>query len=140
MPPREALSWEKELLGLYISGHPLDRYEAQTAKAGSTIARLLAAPAEQAPTNWKAKRTARKTHLLVAHIDSIKPIITKSNSRMAFVALRDKTGTAEGVIFPETYKKIGQLLKEGSVAAMQCTVADRQDRKSILIENLKVLE
>lgn len=142
MAQHEMLTWEKELLGLYISGHPLDRYEAQTKKAGTTIASLLASvPAAAQEGGWQAqRRSAKATKLLVAHIDSVKLIITKSNSRMAFVSLHDKTGTAEGVVFPEVFKKIGQLLKEGSVVAMQCSVGDRQEKKSILIENIKVLE
>jgi DNA polymerase III subunit alpha len=126
MPAPETLSWEKELLGLYISGHPLDRFESHIGKTKNTIAQLL------------SKKNARG-QILVAHIDTIKTLITKSNTRMAFVTLSDKTGIAEGVVFPESFKKIGQLLVEGSVAAMKCSVSDRNDRTSILIDELKVL-
>jgi DNA polymerase-3 subunit alpha len=88
--------------------------------------------------NWKKSQNTKKS-LLVAHIDTIKIIMTKSNSKMAFVSLSDMTGTAEGVVFPENFKKIGQLLKEGSVVAMECSAAKKDDRKSILIDNIKVL-
>ncbi len=118
---------------------PLDRFVPQREKAGNTVASLLAGAVAPAEGSWQKRRETKQTKLLVAHIDTIKSIITKSNSRMAFVTLHDKTGTAEGVVFPETYKKIGALLKEGSVVAIQCTVANRDDRKSILIDNLKVL-
>ncbi len=124
--PSQALTWEKELLGLYISGHPLDRFTEQIGIAKNTVAGLL-------------KKQNAKGQLLVAHIDTIKSLITKSNARMAFVTLHDKSGSAEGVVFPEAYKKIGALLKEGSVVAMSCSVSNRNDKKSIFIENIKVL-
>lgn len=132
----QKLGWEKELLGLYISGHPLDRYSEHIKKSGTTIARLLDSPIQK--DRWKNQG---KKSLLVAHIDSMKIIITKSsNTKMAFLTLSDISGTGEGVVFPETYKKIGPLLKEGIVIAMECSPANREDRKSILIDNIKVLE
>jgi DNA polymerase III subunit alpha len=126
MPLQEKLTWEKELLGLYISGHPLDSYDGALKLSKNSIADLL-----------EKKKTGKQ--LLVAHIDTIKIIITKSNTRMAFVTLHDKSGIAEGVVFPENFKKFGSILKEGSIVAIQCTVGERQERKSILIENIKVL-
>ncbi|HVY35692.1 MAG TPA: DNA polymerase III subunit alpha [Candidatus Paceibacterota bacterium] len=129
-PPAEMtqkLAWEKELLGLYISGHPLDRFNNHVEKTKNSIKDVL------------QKKNARK-QILVVHIDTVKTIITKSNTRMAFVALHDKTASAEGVVFPETFKKIGPDLKEGIVAAIQCAVSDRQDKKSLLIEDIKVLQ
>jgi len=123
---KEKLSYEKELLGLYLSGHPLDAYAEQIVKTKHTIANLL------------GKKQVRDV-LLVAHIDSIRSLITKSNARMAFIMLHDKTGNIEGVVFPEAYKKIGQLLAEGSVAVFQCDLVQREDRTSLFINNLKIL-
>ncbi len=126
MDQQTRLSWEKELLGFYISGHPLDRFEVQVQKTKNSISSLL-------------EKTSAKGQLVVVHIDTVKTLITKSNARMAFVTLHDKTGSAEGVVFPEAFKKFGLELKEGVVAALQCSVAVRQDKKSIFIENMKVL-
>ena len=120
------LSWEKELLGLYISGHPLDQYTEQIARANATVAKLMKDP-------------GAKGKILIAHIDSVKVIMTKSNSRMAFVTLHDKTGTAEGVIFPESFKEIGALVTEGAVMVLQCGTSKRDDRISITIDKAKVL-
>ncbi len=124
--PQTRLTWEKELLGLYISGHPLDQFAEQLSKATTTVAALLAGG------------TVRD-QLLVAHIDTIKPITTKSNTRMAFVTLHDKTGSAEGVIFPEAFKEYGALLAEGSVVVLKCGTSKRDDRISITIDKVKVL-
>lgn len=120
------LTWEKELLGLYISGHPLDQFTEQLSKATATVATLLAG-------------STVRDQLLVAHIDTIKLITTKSNTRMAFVTLHDKTGSAEGVIFPEAFKEYGSLLTEGSVVVLKCGTSKRDDRISITIDKVKVL-
>lgn len=123
----QKLAWEKELLGFYISGHPLDRYRDKIEKSGTSIATLM-----------KSGRVGKKV-LLVAHIDLLKTILTKSGSKMAFLTLSDISGTAEGVVFPENFKKIGANLKEGSVIALECSLGDRGEKKSLLIENIKVL-
>lgn len=139
VPPatqEQKLAWEKELLGLYISGHPLDRYADKIKKSGTSIAKLLKNVTPTSKDSWKQKS---QKSLLVAHIDNIKIIITKSNTKMAFINLSDMTGTAEGVVFPENFKKIGSLLKEGTVVAMECTATMRDDRKSILIDDIKAL-
>lgn len=136
---KDKLSWEKELLGLYISGHPLDEYDAQLRKAPITISKLIKTSSPQQNGNlprWKQKQTKA---IIVAHIDSVKVILSKSNSKMAFVQVQDKTGTIEGVVFPETFKTVGPLLIEGSVVALQCTLSDRNDKKSILIDKIKAL-
>ncbi len=132
----QKLAWEKELLGLYISGHPLDRYSEQIKKSATNIEKLLKSSLPEPKERWKQNN---QKSLLVAHIDTIKIIVTKSNTKMAFVTISDMSGIAEGVVFPENYKKIGALLKEGSVVAMECSATNRDERKSILIDNIKVL-
>lgn len=126
-PMEQKLAWERELLGLYISGHPLDRFKEHIARTRNTLSGLI-------------KRKKGKKELLVAHIDIIRIINTKAtNARMAFVTLSDHTGTGEAVIFPESFKEIGHLAKEGTVVAMQCDVSERQDRVTIMIDKIKVL-
>ncbi len=120
------LAWEKELLGLYISGHPLDAYAEQVAKSTSNVHKLSRDP-------------SARDKILVAHIDTVKQIITKSNTRMAFITLHDKSGAAEAVIFPDAYKEIGALVVEGAVMVLQCGTSKRDDRISIVIEKAKVL-
>ncbi len=126
-PLKKKLEWEKELLGLYISGHPLDSHSEKMKRATTTISSLI-------------KKKFDKNQLLVAHIDLCKVIMTKKdNSKMAFLTIQDKSATAEAVIFPEAFKKIGSLVKEGIVAAMKCSVAERGDKVTIMIEDIKVL-
>lgn len=126
MDTTDRLTWEKELLGLYISGHPLDRFGTHIEKTRNTLAKIM-------------EKKSAKGELLVAHIDAVKTIVTKSNARMAFITLHDKSASVEAVVFPESFKKIGAILKQGVVAAIQCSVSDRQEKKSLLVENIKVL-
>ncbi len=120
------LAWEKELLGLYISGHPLDRFEEQIAKSGNTIAGL-------------SEKKNGRDQIVVAYVDTVKSLITKANTRMAFITLRDKTGSIEAVLFPEAFKEYGTLVTEGAIIAAQCSISDRNDRKSLLLNKVKVL-
>jgi DNA polymerase-3 subunit alpha len=124
----QKLIWEKELLGLYISGHPLDTHSEKLKKATTSVMGLI-------------KKKFDKNQLIVVHIDAAKVIMTKKdNSKMAFLTIQDKSGVSEAVIFPEAFKKIGHLVKEGSVAAMKCSVAERGDKVTIMIDDIKILD
>jgi DNA polymerase-3 subunit alpha len=126
-PMKQKLIWEKELLGLYVSGHPLDAHSEKLQKATTTIAALI-------------KKKFDKNQLIVAHIDLCKIIMTKvGNNKMAFLTIQDKSAISEAVIFPEAFKKIGSLVQEGIVAAMKCSVAQRGDKITIMIDEIKVL-
>ena len=123
----QKLIWEKELLGLYISGHPLDSHKDKLKMANATISELI-------------KKKFDKNKLLVVHIDLARVIMTKKdNSRMAFLTIQDKSAVSEAVIFPEAYKKIGSLIKEGTIVAIKCSVAERGDKVTIMIDDMKVL-
>lgn len=135
----QKLEWEKELLGFYVSGHPLDMFEGQLGKSSTTIKKMLSRSSLESPIK-KFGRLQGPKDILVAHIDSAKIIMTKtSNKKMAFLKIQDKTGSIEAVIFPETFAKIGNLVKEGTVVAIECSLSDRDEKKSILIDNIKVL-
>lgn len=133
----QKLSWEKELLGMYISGHPLDVHDEQLKRSGTTIKKLISGAGAEKPYK---KFEQKKKEILVAHIDTVKVIMTKSSGKkMAFLTIQDKTGQIEAVVFPETFTKIGSLISPGIVAAMECSSTNRDGKVSILIDNLKVL-
>ena len=58
---------------------------------------------------------------------------------MAFLQLQDKTGMIEGTVFSENYKKLHELLQEGTVVALQCSLSYRDEKPSLLIDNVKLL-
>lgn len=119
------LAWEKELLGLYVSGHPLDSIREKIEKSGNTISRI--------------KQTGRQEEVvaLASVIQTVKIIITKKNQQMAFIQLEDLTGTIEAVAFPETYKNFMTILSEDKVVAIKAKVKIREGEKTIMIDSIK---
>lgn len=108
LPMRDILTWEKELIGLYISGHPLSEYKEKLAKT-TRIAHLT-------------KNAVGRKITLGGLVGSIKKINTKKGDPMAFANLEDFGGKIELVIFPRTlakYKDIWQddkiILTEGKL-------------------------
>jgi len=99
---KERLMWERELLGLYLSAHPLDKYDAyfeeQTIPLGSLQAE-------------HDKRAA----IVGGVISTVRQIVTKNGSKMAFVGLEDKSGEGEVVVFPNLYEEIGPKLIQDEV-------------------------
>ncbi len=99
---RERLMWERELLGLYVSAHPLDNYD--TYFEEQTVSLMQITP------EMEGKRTT-----IGGLIMSIRTIITKNGSKMAFVKLEDKTGEAEIIVFPNLYEQVGAKLVQDAV-------------------------
>lgn len=122
----EKLVWEKELLGLYISGHPLDAYKEKIDKFGTLINTI------------KSKETKSGKVVTVACIvEKVRVINTKTNTRMAFITVSDYTGSIEAVVFSKLFENIKDILVEGAIIALNGKVTDRGGQRSIAIENLK---
>lgn len=99
---KEQLLWERELLGLYISAHPLDKYNTYFAEQTVPIADLK-------PEQDGAKVTVGGL------ISAVRTILTKSGSKMAFVKIEDKISETEIVVFPKIYENIGGKLIQDAV-------------------------
>jgi len=121
----EKLLWEKELLGLYVSGHPLDRVREKLEKRDINIAKILE----------KGKEGNAVT--IAGIIENTKEIITKKNEKMAFLRVADFTGSIEVVAFPSIYKTSEAILQTEKCIAFSGKVSIRQDTKTILIEAVK---
>lgn len=122
----ETLSWEKELLGLYISGHPLNKFKEKLAK-GSPI------------KNIKAKLKPGMTTITAGHVDDVRIIRTKNNSEMAFVKISDLTDKIEVVVFPKTFEKYKEFLISEKCIAIKGKLSDRNGEFSILADAIKEL-
>ena len=94
---RERLTWERDLLGLYISAHPLDEYELYLSE-------------QTVPTASLKPDMDNKRAVIGGIVTSVRSIITKSGTKMAFVAIEDKFGESELIVFPDLYKQIGPSL------------------------------
>jgi DNA polymerase-3 subunit alpha len=111
---KERLAWERELLGLYISAHPLDNYDAYFEEQTVPLAELSA-------------DIDGKSLTIGGIISSIRSIVTKSGTKMAFMKLEDKTSECEVIVFPNLYEQIGpQLLQDVVIRATgKITARDR---------------
>ncbi|MBY0376712.1 DNA polymerase III subunit alpha, partial [Patescibacteria group bacterium] len=124
---KERLTWEKDLLGLYISGHPLDPYREKIEKAGTPITKVIAEVKNGMPVT------------MAVIITTSRVIMTKKNDRMAFIGLADLTGNIEAVVFPSIFEKHKDTLVTDKLIALQGKVSVRNGEKSIIIDDLKEL-
>ena len=99
---KERLMWERELLGLYISAHPLDRYETYLSEQTQPLTQLV-------PEYDSRMMTVGGI------ISTVRTIVTKSGSKMAFVGIEDKFGEGEIIVFPNLYEKVGAKLIQDTV-------------------------
>ena len=123
----EKLLWEKDYLGIYVSGHPLDAHTAMTAKATTTIGALLENPQPGRPV------------ILPVLVQEVRTILTKSGEKMAFLKFEDKTASIEGVAFPKLFKEHGHLLTAGTCLLVKGSVSGRNGETSLALDNLKAL-
>ena len=121
----EKLLWEKELLGLYISGHPLDRIRGKLENRDMNIKKI----------KEKLENGAQIT--IAGIIDTARIIITKGNDRMAFLKISDLTGSIEAVAFPNIFKESIEILVPEKCIAFSGKVSLRNGEKSIIIEAVK---
>lgn len=127
LPIGERLASEKELLGIYISGHPLDAHATTTAKASLSIAKIKEDPKKGLPV------------ILPVLVSEVRTILTKNGEKMAFVKFEDKTDSIEAVMFPKLFKEHGLKVEVGACLLVKATVSDRNGEISLALENLKVL-
>lgn len=123
----DVLSWEKELLGLYVSGHPLDRLKERIEKSGASIRKIRSELKNGMPVTF------------ACIVEDVKEIITKKNERMAFVKLGDLTSSIEGVVFPKSYQELHAILVNNTILAVSARVSERNGEKSIILEKAKIV-
>ncbi len=123
--PKTKLAWEKELLGLYVSGHPLDDIREKIEKSGTNILKIKTVGRQDQPVT------------LACVVQTVKIIITKKNQQMAFIQLEDLSGTIEAVAFPTIYKKQMNSLLVDKILAIKGKVSIRDGEKTIVIDEIK---
>ena len=121
----EKLLWEKELLGLYISGHPLDRIRDKLEKRDINIKKIKEEVKGNVPVT------------IAGIIEVSRQVITKNNERMAFLRIADFTSSIEAVAFPSIFKASIDVLVPEKCIAISGKVSLRNGEKSIIIEAVK---
>lgn len=123
---KDKLAWEKELLGLYVSGHPLDEFKDKFQSEENTIR--------------KAREGKEGQSILIAGlVEEVRVINTKKGEPMSFMRLVDYTGTIESVIFPRTLKEYKEILVPEKCIAIRGRLSIRNGEPSIVAEKLKAL-
>jgi DNA polymerase-3 subunit alpha len=140
-PKRNLLAMEKEMLGLYISGHPLEEYKSEL-EASVTIT-----TAELATDNEDEEQEVRdifeldgKKVTIGGLIASVKQKTTKTNNMMAFVELEDLYGAIEVIVFPKVYERCKSLLVQDTIVLVGGRISQKEEEASkIICDNVKPL-
>jgi DNA polymerase III subunit alpha len=122
----QQLAYEKEALGLYWSGHPIDRVAAELkafgAKTIAELATLAASGAEPAngPNGSNGFKRAGGVEVAIGGIvSSIRLLKTRKGDRMAVIGLEDPHGSVEVVVFPEAFAKAATVLEAGAMVVVK---------------------
>lgn len=122
----EKMAWEKDYLGLYISSHPLNKFNWLMARPDF----FKLSDFETAKVNTEIK--------VIALMSNIKFTYTKKdNKKMAIVSVVDDTGRVDGLIFPRTYDKYKQFISESMPLIIKGTVNEREERRSLIINEIE---
>jgi DNA polymerase-3 subunit alpha len=126
--PDQLLQFEKEVLGFYLSGHPLARFRQVAESLGVTGSGELAG------------RSAGARVLLLGQVVALKETATRGGSRMAFVTLEDVDGTVEVTVFPETYRLAAEYLHMRRPLLVRGRLDDGDRGRVVLAEDVRPLE
>jgi DNA polymerase-3 subunit alpha len=144
----EKLEAERELLGFYVSGHPLDPYKSLLRQVTSTsvgkifeMAREGKLPKKDPAMDWKARKAAMANEpALGGIITAAKEITTKKGDKMAFVTLEDFEGKIEVVCFPKSYEKCKDSIRAGNVVVVRGQIEGNEQGAKVLASHVESLE
>ncbi len=123
----QKLTWEKELLGFYVSGHPLDKHADKLAKQKMQLREAV----EKFPRGLET--------VIGGFLESTQPIITKKGDRMLFGRLSDFSGGVEIVVFPKTLAENTSLFVPGACIAVKGKFSNRNGEASFVVDKAKAL-
>lgn len=127
-PVNQILEWEKELLGVYFSSHPLDNLQEFFERKGVI--------------NIKSALEKKNNELVVLGVlvSKIRRITTKKGDMMAFLTVEDKSGNTDVVVFPRSYKEMKNSLEIGKSILIVGRINVRDNDKSIILEKAKYID
>ncbi|WP_409345300.1 DNA polymerase III subunit alpha [Paenibacillus sp. MBLB4367] len=126
--PMQQLELERELLGMFLSGHPLDAFEDLLAEAETEGIHELAELADDSDV------------VVAGMVVSCKTIVTKKGQAMAFIELEDRIDRVEVVMFPETWRKYGEQADKGKLLAVGAKLQQQDDAAKLLAEQVVPLD
>lgn len=129
LPPpttTQLLSWERESLGIYVSGHPVSAYAAVLQRAGATPIRQLRSTEEEALT------------ITGGLLAEVRRTLTKAGQQMLFARLEDTTGSIEVVVFPKLYPIVQETMQNDRVLLVTGRVRSRERRAAGEEQSLEI--
>ncbi|GLB58485.1 DNA polymerase III subunit alpha [Cytobacillus sp. NCCP-133] len=122
LQPEDKLRFEKEVLGLYLSDHPVSVHEPHLALLGAVLLLELEHSAKMARA--------------VAYISEVKKIRTKKGELMAFLTLSDQSGDMEAVVFPKVFNRFLIFCTQGNIVYMEGKVEEREGKRQLIVQHL----
>ncbi|MBI1974494.1 MAG: DNA polymerase III subunit alpha [Candidatus Zambryskibacteria bacterium] len=123
---KEKLGWEKELLGLYISSHPLEPYREKISALKINIEKL-------------SKLRENTETVIAGLVEQARDVLTKNNERMVFMRLSDFSGAVEVAIFPRVLSEFRAFVQPDACIAIKGRVSRRSGVISFIAEKIKAL-
>ncbi len=122
----DKLSWEKDLLGLYISGNPLSVFKKELANYSLPLANL--------------KGYRGNNYLIIAGvITSLKKIITRKGETMAFVKIEDVSANIELLVFPRTYRENLEIWQNTNIIMVRGRLSEKDHEHKFLVDSVALL-
>lgn len=129
------LEMEKELLGVYVSGHPLEDYEKRISEISSVNTAILS-DGEAISSDEDGSRV-----VIAGIIDSKRNMITKKNTMMSFVQLEDLYGITEIIVFPNAFEKYHNILEDDAKIVVTGRLQLREDEQPrIIASDIQLLD
>lgn len=131
---KERLNMEKEVLGMYLSGHPLSEYKSELDRKTSINMKKINELKEDEKTYMKLHD---REVIMGGMVIAKRIMTTKRNEIMAFITLEDLYGTIEVVVFPQTLKKFNILLNDDSIILIKGVISIDDDEAKLIARDIK---
>lgn len=128
------MAQEKEMLGVYLTDHPLREFESRIKKLATATAQDLADVMDSAESGEEHTFVHDGMKAVMAGIiTGKKTLITKKNKMMAFIDIEDLYGTVEVVVFPNVYERYGNILQEDAIISIAGSINFKEDEMPKLL-------
>lgn len=120
---KEMLAWEKELLGMYVSAHPLEEHAEILKKLTNPIKQII--------------EENIKTATIGGIVTRVQKILTKKGDPMAFIDVEDLSGTIEVIVFPNLFAQVKDLMNDGKLIIAKGKLSDKDGEPKFLADEIK---
>ena len=135
-PLKRLLVMEKECIGFYLSGHPLDEYREEIKRLSTvSVMEILQSVSEEGEQIENERIYDGAEVSLCGILSEVKSKLTRSGQMMAFATLEDLTGKIETIVFPKIYAQCKPYLTEDAVVKMDARLSFREDEEPKLLCN-----